>query len=156
MGPLTFEYLLNMICPGMAKMVFFNRDCLSYQPFKFFNLFFACITVLGCPCLSTNSLTFNKAERCLNVSISFYKCLQDLLIRQFSVSTNFHFLQLFLLSTFFSTNQLAYYCYCYLSTHNPEFFRAVEFPWDQGTLFNISSTTQERKALQEKIRVFPC
>ena len=30
MGPLTFEYLLNMICPGMAKMVFFNRDCLSY------------------------------------------------------------------------------------------------------------------------------
>ena len=30
MGPQIFEYLLNMISPGMAKMGFFNRDCLSY------------------------------------------------------------------------------------------------------------------------------
>ena len=30
MGPQTFEDLLNMISPGMAKMGFFNRDCLSY------------------------------------------------------------------------------------------------------------------------------
>lgn len=39
---------------------------------------------------------------------------------------------------------------------NHKFFRAGEFPWNKGTLVNLSSTTQERKAAQGKVsKVFP-
>ena len=47
--------------------------------FKFFNLFFVYIKILGGPCLSNNSLTFNKAEGCLNDLVTQHQCFQELI-----------------------------------------------------------------------------
>ena len=79
MRPHNFKHLLNMNRPGIEKMEFFNWDCLPYCRSLSNSLicFFICITVLGWACLSTNSLTFKKAEGCLNVSVSLYKCFQE-------------------------------------------------------------------------------
>ena len=40
-----------------------------------------------------------------------------------------------------------------IQAHN-QFFRAGEVSWDKGTLISISSTTNERKALQGKLSEF--
>ena len=37
-----------------------------------------------------------------------------------------------------------------LQGRHQEFFRAEKFPWNKGTLINISSTTHERQATQGK------
>ena len=106
MGPQTFEYLLNMIYSGIVKMEFFNWDCLSHYRSLSNSLicFFFCITILGWPCLSTNFLTFNKAEGCLNVPISLYKCFQEFTYTAACCfdQMSFFLLQFFLLPTFSS------------------------------------------------------
>ena len=78
MGPQTLKYLLNMIRSGMEKYGVFQvgLPIILSKSFKFLNLFFICIAILVWLFLSTNSLTFNKAGACLNVSISLDKCFQ--------------------------------------------------------------------------------
>ena len=73
------------------------------RSFKFLNLFFIWITDLGWLCLSTNSLTFNLAVGCLNVSISFYKWFQEFTCMVACCLDQLSLLQVFLLSTFFSS-----------------------------------------------------
>ena len=83
---------------------------------------------------------------CINAS-------ENLLTRRLAVSTNFLFLQFFFLP-FLLNNQLAYYRHYYLQASNQEFFRAVEFFWNQGTLVNIIYNTRKKGSARKKFLFF--
>ena len=77
-GTSNFLIFVKHDSPRQRKNLVFQLglSIVLKKPLKFLNLLYICITVLGWPCLSTNSWN-NKAEGCLNVSFSLYKCFQE-------------------------------------------------------------------------------